>query len=81
MKSQGGGSAASFFREMSDGWNDGGRPGSGRGHLWNYLIKARLLAMGAVPTYATVKSHIASQRVAFQAEFIPAFYELFAKKL
>jgi len=45
------------------------------------LIKERVLAMGAVPTYATVESHIASQRVAFQAGFIPAFYELFAEKL
>lgn len=55
--------------------------GQGVGSYVTALIKERVLDMGAVPTYATVESHIASQRVAFRSGFMPAFYEVFAGKL
>lgn len=55
--------------------------GQGVGSYVTALMKERVLGMGAVPTYATVESHIASQRVAFRSGFMPAFYEVFAGKL
>lgn len=39
-----------------------------------------LLKRGILPIYATVESHIKSQKVAMQAGFEPAFYEIFAGK-
>lgn len=39
-------------------------------------LKDELLKRRIVPTYATVESHIKSQKVAFQSGFEPAFYEL-----
>lgn len=54
--------------------------GKGVGSYVTGVMKERVLAMGAIPTYATVESHIASQRVAFRAGFMPAFYEIFAEK-
>ncbi|MGN0778094.1 MAG: hypothetical protein ACI4MJ_03015 [Aristaeellaceae bacterium] len=42
------------------------------------VLKVRVLSMGITPTYATVASHIASQRAACRAGFIPAFYELYS---
>lgn len=55
--------------------------GRGVGTYVTTLLKDRVLSMGAVPTYATVESHIASQRVAIRSGFMPAFYEVFAGKL
>lgn len=43
------------------------------------LLKEEVLKRGILPTYATAESHIKSQKVAIQAGFEPAFYELFSK--
>lgn len=51
--------------------------GRGVGACLTALLKDELLRRGVVPTYATAESHILSQRVAFRAGFIPAFYEVF----
>ena len=53
--------------------------GRGVGAYVTALLKERVLSMGVTPTYATAESHIASQRVAYRAGFIPAFYELYAQ--
>lgn len=42
-------------------------------------LKEELLRRGIIPTYATVESHIKSQRVAFKSGFVPTFYELFSE--
>lgn len=52
--------------------------GRGVGAFVVGLLKDEVLRRGIVPTYATVESHIQSQRVAFRAGFLPAFYELFS---
>lgn len=52
--------------------------GRGVGAYVTALLKERVLSMGVTPTYATAESHIASQRVAYRAGFIPAFYELYS---
>ena len=54
--------------------------GKGVGSYVTALMKEKVLSMGAMPTYATVESHIASQKVAFRAGFVPAFYELYSSK-
>lgn len=43
------------------------------------MLKEEVLRRGVIPTYATVESHIQSQRTAFRAGFIPAFYEIFTQ--
>lgn len=53
--------------------------GKGVGSYVTALLKEELLKRGIVPTYATVESHIKSQKVAFQSGFIPAFYEIFSE--
>ncbi len=53
--------------------------GKGIGTYVTTALKEELLKRGIVPTYATVESHIKSQRVAFQSGFIPVFYELFSE--
>ena len=52
--------------------------GKGVGTYVTALLKEAVLKRGIVPTYATVESHIKSQKVAFQAGFEPAFYEIFS---
>jgi len=52
--------------------------GKGVGAYVTALLKEEVLRRGIVPTYATVESHIKSQKVAFQAGFEPAFYEIFS---
>lgn len=44
------------------------------------LLKQRVLEEGKLPLYSTVESHIKSQKVAFAAGFVPAFYEIFSEK-
>lgn len=52
--------------------------GKGVGSYVTTLLKDELLHRGIVPTYATVESHIKSQKVAFQSGFMPIFYEIFS---
>ena len=52
--------------------------GKGVGTYVTSLLRQELLKRGVVPTYATVESHIKSQRVALRAGFEPAFYEIFS---
>lgn len=53
--------------------------GKGIGAYVTSALKEEVLRRGIVPTYATVESHIKSQQVAFQAGFVPVFYELFSE--
>lgn len=53
--------------------------GKGIGSYVTALLKEEILKRGILPTYATVESHIKSQKVAFRAGFEPAFYELFSE--
>lgn len=53
--------------------------GKGIGAYVTALLKEEVLKRGIVPTYATVESHIKSQKVAFRAGFEPAFYEIFSE--
>lgn len=53
--------------------------GKGIGAYVTAALKEEVLKRGIVPTYATVESHIKSQRVAFKAGFEPIFYELFSE--
>ncbi len=53
--------------------------GKGVGTYVTAVLKEEVLRRGIVPTYATVESHILSQRVAFRAGFEPIFYELFSE--
>ena len=59
---------------------DEGR-GKGVGTYVTSLLKEELLGRGIVPFYATVESHIKSQKVAIQAGFLPVFYEIFSEKI
>ena len=59
---------------------DEGR-GRGVGSYVTAVLKEEVLRRGVVPTYATVESHIRSQKVAFRAGFEPAFYEIFSGEL
>ena len=52
--------------------------GKGVGAYVTVLLKDEVLKRGIVPIYATVESHIKSQKVAFQAGFEPVFYEIFS---
>ena len=76
---------ASVTRDCPQLWQIGvdvtneGR-GKGIGTYVTILLKEEVLKRGIVPTYATAESHIKSQKVAFQAGFEPAFYELFSLK-
>lgn len=54
--------------------------GLGVGTYVTALLKQRVLEEGKMPFYSTVESHIKSQKVAFAAGFVPAFYEIFSKK-
>lgn len=53
--------------------------GKGIGTYVTTLLKEEILSRGIVPIYATVESHIKSQKVAFQSGFEPAFYEIFSE--
>ena len=53
--------------------------GRGVGAYVTALLKERVLSIGVTPTYGTAESHIASQRVAYRAGFMPAFFELFSQ--
>lgn len=53
--------------------------GKGIGAYVTALLKEEVLKRGIVPTYATVESHIKSQKVAIQAGFEPVFYEMFSE--
>lgn len=53
--------------------------GKGVGAYVTALLKEEVLKRGIVPTYATVESHIKSQKVAFRAGFEPVFYEIFSE--
>lgn len=53
--------------------------GKGIGTYVTTLLKEEVLKRGILPTYATAESHIKSQKVAMQAGFEPAFYEVFSK--
>lgn len=75
---------ASATRDTKQMWQIGvnvTKEGSGKGvgAYVTALLKEELLKRGILPTYATVESHIKSQKVAFQAGFEPAFYELFSE--
>lgn len=76
---------ASATRDCEQLWQIGvnvtqeGR-GKGVGSYVTTCLKEELLHRGIVPTYATVESHIKSQKVAFQSGFVPVFYELFSEK-
>lgn len=52
--------------------------GKGVGSYVTSLLKEELIKRGIVPTYATVESHIKSQKAAFNSGFEPAFYEIFS---
>lgn len=54
--------------------------GLGVGAYVTSLLKWRVIEEGKVPFYGTVESHIKSQKVAFAAGFVPAFYEIFSEK-
>ena len=74
---------ASVTRDCDKLWQigvnvtDEGR-GKGIGAYVTALLKEEVLKRGIVPTYATVESHIKSQKVAFRAGFEPVFYEIFS---
>lgn len=53
--------------------------GKGIGSYVTALLKEEVLKRGVVPTYATVESHIKSQKVAFQSGFEPVYYEIFSE--
>ena len=77
---------ASVIRSCEKLWEIGvnvteeGR-GRGVGSCVVAALKDEVLRRGVVPTYATVESHIRSQKVAFRAGFEPAFYEIFSETL
>ena len=54
---------------------------SGIGKLLVVLLKNELLKRGILPYYGTSMSHIASQRVALGAGFVPAWAELVTSKI
>ena len=53
--------------------------GQGVGGYVTSLLKDEVMKRGYLPIYATVESHIKSQKVAFQAGLEPAFYEVFSE--
>lgn len=76
---------ASATRDSEKMWQIGvnvteeGR-GKGIGAYVTALLKEKLLEMGILPFYATVESHIKSQRVAIKSGFEPIFYEIFSEE-
>lgn len=57
-----------------------GFEGLGVGAMLVTLLKDEILSRGALPFYGTAMSHIASQRVALKAGFLPAWAELVVEK-
>ena len=55
--------------------------GLGIGTMLVGLLKNEILDMGRLPFYGTSMSHIASQRVAYNAGFYPAWAELYCEKV
>ena len=53
--------------------------GKGVGSTVVACLKEEVLSRGILPFYATVESHIKSQKVALRAGFEPAFYEMFSE--
>ncbi|MBO5279087.1 MAG: GNAT family N-acetyltransferase [Lachnospiraceae bacterium] len=53
--------------------------GKGIGACVVAALKEEVLREGKVPFYATVESHIKSQKAAIRAGFEPVFYEMFSK--
>ncbi len=53
--------------------------GKGIGAYVTSALKEEVLKRGILPTYATVESHLKSQKVAIQAGFEPGFYEIFSE--
>ena len=60
---------------------DSGARGSGLGTMLVALLKNNVLERGKLPFYGTSISHIASQRVALAAGFLPAWAELAVSEL
>ncbi|MGN0576669.1 MAG: GNAT family N-acetyltransferase, partial [Ruminococcus sp.] len=54
--------------------------GLGIGTMLVKLLKNEILSLGKLPFYGTAVSHIASQRVALNAGFVPAWSELYCEK-
>ena len=55
--------------------------GKGVGTMLVSLLKNEILRRGLLPFYGTSISHLASQRVALGAGFIPAWVELITSKI
>ena len=55
--------------------------GNGIGTMLVALLKNEVLKRGKLPYYGTAMSHVASQRVALSAGFVPAWVELCTSKL
>lgn len=53
--------------------------GKGIGSMVVACLKDEVLSRGFLPFYATVESHIKSQKVAIRAGFEPVFYEMFSE--
>ncbi|MBQ7782018.1 MAG: GNAT family N-acetyltransferase [Lachnospiraceae bacterium] len=53
----------------------------GMGTLLVTQLKEEILKRGKVPFYGTAESHIRSQRVAVQSGFVPAWAELYTKRI
>ena len=55
--------------------------GLGIGTMLVTILKNEILNRGKLPFYGTSMSHIASQRVAINAGFIPAWSELYCESI
>ena len=55
--------------------------GLGIGSMLVAIIKNEILSRGKLPFYGTSMSHIASQRVALAAGFVPAWAELYCEAI
>lgn len=58
-----------------------GAEGTGIGTMLVEIIKNEILDRGRLPFYGTSMSHIASQRVALAAGFVPAWSELYCEEI
>ena len=58
-----------------------GREGAGIGTMLVTLLKNEILRAGLLPYYGTAMSHLASQRLALAAGFVPAWAELVTSEL
>ena len=58
-----------------------GAEGRGIGTLLVALLKNEILRRGRLPFYGTAMSHIASQRVALGAGFVPSWTELYCERV